>query len=83
MPHEDRSSNVDFDDCDQCAFEVGSGVCSNCENDGGLCTECDGSGECRYCEGTGRRPAATDPELESEVRAAGPLVVPEEASNGE
>lgn len=74
---EDRSSNVDFEDCDQCAVDTGSGVCSNCENDGGFCSECNGTGRCIHCQGTGRRPTPTDPELAAEVEAHGPLTPPE------
>lgn len=72
MSVEDRSSNVDYEDCGQCAVMEGSGVCSNCEGDGGYCPECNGTNKCSYCEGTGRRPVAA-PDIE-----VGPLVTPEE-----
>lgn len=77
----DRSSNVDFDDCRECAEEIGSGICANCGADGGFCPRespgCGGSGRCCFCEGTGRRPIEPDPEYVAEVEAAGPLVEPE------
>jgi hypothetical protein len=77
MNDEDRSSNIDYEDCGQCAHENGSGVCSNCEADGGRCEECHGSGKCQYCDGTGRK--AVEPDLEERARAKahGPLVVPD------
>lgn len=59
----DRSSNVDFEDCGQCAEFEGSGICANCEADGKYCLECNGTGECSYCEGTGRRPVPA-PDIE-------------------
>jgi RecJ-like exonuclease len=76
----DRSSNVDFDDCVECAERVGSGVCSNCEADGGYCSECEGTGRCEYCDGTGRRPIPDDPAVLAEVEAAGSLVEPDAAA---
>lgn len=75
----DRSSNVDYEDCTQCAEHTGSGVCSNCENDGSACVECSNTGRCSYCDGTGRSPIEPDPELLREVEEAGPLIAPEEA----
>lgn len=76
MAAEDRTSNVEFEDCPECAFERGSGICANCERDGKRCTECRNSGKCKFCEGTGRSRIETDPEVKSEVEAAGPLIVP-------
>lgn len=74
---EDRSSNVDFEDCTQCAVELGSGICANCERDSTFCVECGRSGNCRFCEGTGRLPIEVPQSVRDEVEAAGPLVVPE------
>lgn len=75
---DDRSSNVDFEDCGDCADEEGSGICSNCEDDGTYCSECHGTGRCTYCQGTGRRKIEVDPEVLRQVEAAGPLIVPDE-----
>lgn len=75
----DRSSGIDFDDCDQCADFEGSGTCSNCFGDEeGWCQECGGSRRCSYCDGTGRRPVGPDPEVVAEVERAGPLIPPDE-----
>jgi len=73
----DRSSNIDFEDCEEDAKHAGSGICSNCEADGGYCPECGGTGRCQYCEGTGRRRIGADPELLAEIAAHGPLIVPD------
>jgi len=87
MVMEDRSSNIDFQDCDECAEESGSGVCANCEADGGYCPDeppgCGGSGRCCYCEGTGRVRIEVDPAYRAEVEAAGPLVDPSTVEGGE
>lgn len=80
MTDEDRSSNVDFEDCKACAEFDGSGICSNCENDGRPCDVCDDTGRCTYCEGTGRVRVEPDPELIAEIEAHGPLVVPGDQS---
>lgn len=74
---EDRSSEVEFEDCGQCADVSGSGICANCEKDGNYCEACHTTGRCPFCQGTGRRRRETDPALAEEVRAHGPLIVPE------
>lgn len=58
---EDRSSDLEYEDCGECAVDVGSGICSNCADDEEAwqmmeCFECNGTNRCLYCEGTGRRP---------------------------
>jgi hypothetical protein len=40
---DDRSSNVDFEDCTQCVPDR-VGICSNCEADGQYCEECHSTG---------------------------------------
>lgn len=77
---DDRSSNVDYEDCDECAQEIGSGICSNCEDDGGPCPECNSTGVCSFCDGTGRKPWMADPAELERIRQAGPLIVPESES---
>jgi hypothetical protein len=74
---DDRSSNVDFEDCTQCVPDR-VGICSNCEADGQYCEECHSTGNCAYCAGTGRRPIEVDPAYLKEVEAHGPLIAPED-----
>lgn len=77
MTTEDRSSSVDYEDCDQCVPDR-PGVCSNCEADGGFCAECDSTGRCAYCQGTNRKKIELDPEYVRQVQEAGPLIAPDE-----
>lgn len=51
----DRSSNIDYEDCPECADHEGSGKCGNCYPEGGYCPECEGTRKCQYCEGGRRR----------------------------
>jgi hypothetical protein len=62
---EDRSSNVEFEDCAQCWYPDSGrkpGKCANCEGgtDGLGCSVCGGTGVCQECEGTGRTPVKID-----------------------
>ena len=75
MSVEDRSSNIDYEDCNECAIEIGSGICSNCEGDGGYCPECSDTGRCGYCQGTGRRKIELDPAYLEYVQST-PLIDP-------
>ena len=81
-PDPSRSSNVDFEDCNECCEYEGSGICANCEADGGYCPVdppgCGGSGNCCECQGSGRRPIELDRDFIAQVEAAGPLITPDE-----
>lgn len=70
-PNEDRSSNIDWEDCPECYEHEGSGICANCEDDGKWCQMCGQTGKCSNCQGTGRSRVEVDT---SEVH--GNLVVP-------
>lgn len=74
-----RASNVDFEDCTECCEVEGSGICANCEADGGACSACDTTGRCPFCQGCGRRAIPPDLEYRAIVEAAGPLVAPDES----
>lgn len=77
-PDSSRYSDIDFEDCGECAVHNGSGICCNCEADGGYCGECRSTGDCPYCQGSGRRPFRLSDAERAEIAAAGPLVDPAE-----
>lgn len=70
-PDLNRYSNIDYEDCGECSCRTGSGICSNCEADGGYCPECASTGNCSECQGSGRRPIEVDHEYVAEVHDAG------------